>query len=76
MPKVPWKYQNPYWWLIILKFLHDAQPFSYCIIITKIKSTEKYQVIILSITLAALKQKRPFRRNGLTSNDCLPYENF
>jgi hypothetical protein len=23
---------------------------------------------------AALKEKRPFRRNGLTSNDCLPYE--
>lgn len=22
------------------------------------------------------KQKRPFRRNGLTSNDCLPYENL
>ena len=76
MPKVPRKYQNPYWWLIIWKFLPYAQPFSFCIIITKIKSTEKYQVIILSITLAALKQKRPFRRNGLTSNDCLPYENF
>jgi hypothetical protein len=23
-----------------------------------------------------LKEKRPFRRNGLTSNDCLPYENL
>jgi hypothetical protein len=23
-----------------------------------------------------VKQKRPFRRNGLTSNDCLPYENL
>jgi hypothetical protein len=28
------------------------------------------------LTLAGLKEKRPFRRNGLTSNDCLPYENL
>ena len=30
----------------------------------------------LTLTLARLKKKRPFRRNGLTSNDCLPYEKF
>jgi hypothetical protein len=29
----------------------------------------------MSVTFASNK-KRSFRRNGMTSNDCLPYENF
>jgi hypothetical protein len=29
---------------------------------------------LISYFSRAFKEKRPFRRNGLTSNDCLPYE--
>jgi hypothetical protein len=39
------------------------------------KSTEKLTWnCFISYFRTAFKQKRPFRRNGLTSNDCLPYE--
>ena len=41
----------------------------------KIEKLLTYKPIIPYFS-AALKQKRPFRRNGLTSNDCLPYEKF
>ena len=35
-----------------------------------------FSILINLYFSVALKQKRPFRRNGLTSNDCLPYENL
>jgi hypothetical protein len=39
------------------------------------KSKEKLTAnCFISYFSTALKEKRPFRRNGLTSNDCLPYE--
>jgi hypothetical protein len=40
----------------------------------KKKQEKIYVELFYQLFLRAFKQKRPFRRNGLTSNDCLPYE--